>query len=235
MSTLDELEERIEALEEAQADQLVPAVFTINENGEIEEKISGEIEAKGITFNEGVSTDTGKAKAESQIIWNDAGEQPETIRGVRTHHAIAPFGFDHALSMTSQVGNLLAQLELDVYKPAGSAKLLASAGEEGALHQLTILDALGKSSFVQLPTVAAAYLNLGGALITFTKGKAASTVVVVNHGLPSRPFSITFGFENVGSQVTVHYGGVGETTFEAQAYGNGLLEGSFFFSWLAMT
>lgn len=62
--TLEQLEQRIRALEEGQAaDQLQPGTFYLNTKGELEEKLSGKLTTTGIIFPD------AKKEENDSIVW----------------------------------------------------------------------------------------------------------------------------------------------------------------------
>jgi hypothetical protein len=140
--TLEQLEARIQTLEQSTSapDQLTPSVFSLNAAGEVEEKLSGKLEAKGIVFEEG---EEGKEEAKHSIKWFDGALNSQTIHGYRTgtHHIldINAFGADAELArLIFEVGPLAS-------KKAEIRAIIE--GTTGVAEEAKILDAGGLSSF----------------------------------------------------------------------------------------
>jgi hypothetical protein len=76
MTSIDELLRRIEALEQQlAADQLQPGAFSLNTKGELEEKLKGTLEAKGIILPDLTFSFTPA----TTIEWRKEGERKATI------------------------------------------------------------------------------------------------------------------------------------------------------------
>lgn len=121
--TLQQLEERIEALEDQlEADQLTPGVFSLNAKGQVEEKLTGTLEAKGIHF--------GGSGAESlnTIEWGTGNKSCQII-GV--------------------AGGAISRIELLTTKEAAKA-LVEIVASENLPHKSRVLLKAGPTNYIQI-------------------------------------------------------------------------------------
>lgn len=142
MSVLDlpariaELERRLAAHEQKRPlpapDQLTPNVFTINPDGTISETLTGKLTAEGVDFEEAQSL---KPAALNMIRWLREGKAAEQIYGARAG------GESELVLRTLDPGeNAVAALQII------EERITAAV----APHAVTLLNAAGASSFLQL-------------------------------------------------------------------------------------
>lgn len=171
------LRQRVEELEQnTAADQLVPGVFAINARGEVEEKLSGKVEAKGILFNLAIEELGGEEL--SQIEWLEASEIAITILGARPVGKAA-----RSLRLSAfpfSPGGPGAQLVIQTDKEPAEAFLRAIAGSHAAI----VIGDDGSSSFLQLTDVETVAIAFGVTVVPFVNAETMS-IEKIPCGLPS--------------------------------------------------
>jgi hypothetical protein len=173
MSTLQELEQRIQALEQnPQADQLTPGVFSLSAAGGLEEKLSGKLEAQGITFN------LSSEEKFRMIEWADGQQRARIVGGTGP----GP-GSNNVLLLETlnEAGVFGAQLELAGERAGGLAQVAARANEG---HGVIIVNQNQQSSFLQLATLANVAISFGSTVLNFVASVEA-TVEKIPAGLPA--------------------------------------------------
>lgn len=155
-ATLEELEQRVQALEAAQqADQLVSGAYSINAQGQLEAKLTGKLEATGIVFAEGAPVEPGEEETLNEIQWQRSGAWFERITAfeVNTEEIKGKSLIEHILLAQSSAFGQNAYLALVAKRrepaPAGSAVLALAGTGLGAAASATIMDNNGRSNFVQ--------------------------------------------------------------------------------------
>ena len=149
-SDLAELRQRVDKLEgRPVADQLSPGVFSLNAQGKIEELLSGHLSAQGVDFVEQAA-----AFAPNSIRWLDEGG---TLREIITGLRQAP-NTTHVLNLEAQGTTGSASLQLRAPEAATKPAITISAS---LLAKATLLDSDGRSSFLQLATLAKRHVTFG--------------------------------------------------------------------------
>ncbi len=170
--TLEEIDQALQELEQTQVDQLVPGVFAINAQGQIEEKLSGILEAKGINFNEAHAP----GEKTSSIRWLNSGVVGERIEGVQ-------LGESHLLLLTAT--HPAGDGVLAITTNASSGRSSVQAGTGIGLGT-TLFDSTGVSSFLQLGALANVKAFLGTTQIEWNGTNVSNATTISGFGGKSR-------------------------------------------------
>jgi hypothetical protein len=157
--TLQQIETRLQELERTiQRDQLASNAFSLNAKGELEETLSGKLEAKGVIFQEGQLV----SEADAALEWVNGGVVMERITG-----STDPAEHSHTLTL-SALAPAVAALRLIGAEDPELNQVGVSVGSTGRL----LLDANGDSNWLQLgPGVNAQWCIYAGlAETTFAGG-----------------------------------------------------------------
>lgn len=197
--TLESLAARVAALESVQADQLVPGVFSLNNAGELEEKLSGKLEAKGINFNI-------EAPGEARYIqWlNTLGIGVSAGIDAQIHytgvHGLPPWFSFLELFNTDGLGTSSLLLQSgSAGKPASAAsvKAIAAGGEA------VVINGSAQSNFLQLGagflpgSLGKAFISVGSAEVEWNGTEKSNYTEIT--GLPAgwtntiKPFAFLQG------------------------------------------
>lgn len=186
-----ELLERVQTLEQAQADQLVPGVFSINHAGELEENLTGKLTAKGIIFQVGVLEEATEGKpaerVASEIIWNtEAGSTRASVTAYRYKGKAPSIAKGLIFSMTaSSAGGEEASLITEIDEANNQAVVRLKAG--GQTRTLLRNSAAGVSDFLQLARLPGSKLTVGAGEITWPGGANSSSITIVPFGIGEVP------------------------------------------------
>lgn len=138
-SELAELRNRLDALEQAPTeDQLGPNAFALNAQGEVEERLTGRLEARGINFAAG----TGPA---ASIRW---------LLGMDPRAVIRANASPEEEAIVAELLRLGAQrIILQLLAGEASSEAGLSVKDKARAASATLLTSQGQSSFLQLPAV----------------------------------------------------------------------------------
>lgn len=190
---LRDLEDRVISLERLMGespppDTLQPNVLTVNPDGTIGALLSG-----GLELNEAASP--GTVTAQTAVSWIDAAPLVRAnLRGTlvspSTHQiTMSAHGDGRPLNGTGPAEQNFATFlaHADVAGAAGSAAVVATAKDTAGAQQVaTIIDSLGRSSFLQLAAaLAARKIAFGLAQFTWTAAQQGTAVLPIAHGLPA--------------------------------------------------
>lgn len=133
---------RVEATIEAGAENLSPGVYNVNATGGIEAKLTGTLEALGITFQEL----TARPNPTGEILWLNTALKPrELIAGTRSGERHALIGY------TQPTAGTFADWTLEANEDNSFAAAKLEASREGAIGRLTIqLTAAAETLALQL-------------------------------------------------------------------------------------
>ncbi len=243
--TLQELDEAIAALEQgASADQLTPGVFSINSQGQVEEKLSGRLEALGITVKAGgISLPNGTFVGSSPGLKLEGLSEPSEIRfGAHGEGGAILRAFHYAGMPPSLIKRELLQLFGESVKGLvggfqvltdeqnAVTKVQAVAGEETP----TIVDSEGNSSFLQLAQNESWRMNVGYSELTWSGGSEAKRVI--EHGMPKTPGVVlaTLVGPGPGAPISLYTDTYAATTFTAHGWNSSPSSGTVGFVWLAI-
>lgn len=187
---VEDLERRLAAIEGQSpspvADQLTPNVFVINPDGTISEKLSGELEAKGLIFEEAQPL---IEPIHSEITWLRSGVLAEQITGQRDHTGEPTLAFvtttiggspGSGLVLGGTSGSTFAK----AIAGAHTSTVINSAGSSSFLQLAGILGAAqGRSQFLQLANVLGLSLNVGISEVEWPGGTNVSLQTRI-FGLP---------------------------------------------------
>ena len=171
---LPEIEKQLRQLRQLVVrDQLSSNAYSLNSKGELEETLSGKLEAQGVDFQEGQGADENAAS----VRWLQDGLTRERLVGWHspTAHGLeasaeAPGGEHAALTIIAADGGDDEETEI-----------LLSAGETGT----PLFNAAGESGFLQLvDTPRKLHLNVGEATATWEENLGS---VTINHRLGVEP------------------------------------------------
>ncbi len=243
--TLQELDEAIAALEQgASADQLTPGVFSINSAGQVEEKLSGRLEALGISVKAGgISLPNGAFVGSSPGLKLEGLSEPSEIRfGAQGEGGAILRAFHYAGSPPSiekrellqlfgeSVKGLVGGFEVLTDELNAVTKVRATAGELTP----TIIDSEGNSSFLQLAQNESWHAQAGYAELTWTGGSEAHRVV--DHGMPKTPGIVltTPTGAGPGAPISLFTDTYTSTTFTAHGWNSTPSSGTVGFVWFAL-
>lgn len=175
--TVDErlaaLEQKVAELEAAQGDQLTPGAFSLNAAGELEEILTGKLQARGIIIPEGTAGEEGVVF--NELIWQDLGG---TIQELITGFVIPAEG-QHNLALQAGAGGSTHLAGLNVRGGAPGAEQPRVDARAG-LASATIIENGGKSSFLLLAGgPASRRIAFGSAIATWSaKGFSGRATIV---------------------------------------------------------
>lgn len=135
--SLPEIEAQLKQLRQLVVrDQLSSNAYSLNEKGELEEVLSGKLEAKGVIFQEGEFETTASAS----IVWVEDGQVMERIVG-----SANPVDKTHTLTLATLEPSI-AELHLTGSDEPEENEATLSIGSTGRL----LLNGAGESSFLQI-------------------------------------------------------------------------------------
>jgi hypothetical protein len=204
MSTTHTLEERLHTLEQevehlrARQDQLTPNAFSLNSTGQIEEKLTGHLEASGIELPLAVGAFTIPT---SLIQWNRTSngaviaslsayglDFPFKAEGLQIH-VDSEAGYGSTIELSVQEREVLGRAEMflrsnAINSQSGlSTSVFNAEGTEG--YSAKILDAENHSDFLRLTGAASLFLAWGTHSFAFTA--TTNPEVSIEHGLGKIP------------------------------------------------
>jgi hypothetical protein len=180
-ATLAELEERVAALEEATlADQLTPGVFSLNAAGQIEERLSGFLEAQGVNVEIANTAGTAQKRGLRWFYELPAGKEP-FVAAIYGYNPGAEEGKKEP-QFIMELDDGFVQGQLAIYETISGVKHEVHAqafvfGSSGG-HLRTIIDSTGKSSFLQLPTASQASVRFGKVAIPNVQAAAGYEIEI---------------------------------------------------------
>lgn len=172
--TLEQLAQRITQLEERLgASSLAPNAFSLNSKGELEEHLSGTLEAKGI-----IMPATVGVGSESQIRWKSSNggaliaEMHGSIDGGHESGRLTLGAF----YKYQEAGVEAAEIEIDAFEGI-SLKVL----EDTQSARATLLNAAGESSFLQAAgALSKLQISAGEGIVNWKSGVGGCAIA---HGL----------------------------------------------------
>ena len=222
MRTLEELDVAVSSLEKATAaDQLVPGVFSLDEEGALQEKLRGTLEALGITLPLGQEA-VEKITDESKILWlNPSGETISSLHAIRetiSSSNIVSLDVKSGLAGVGKPATLIlsAADELTEYKKLEFAGRVPIGGEFPLARPSTLIyDNHGNSNFLQLageePKLT--QVTAGKTEVEWEKGYISKATTVA--GLPACAALYVVAIADIYG-TSVHQ--VSTTAFEVAAY-----------------